>query len=386
MNSKRSEARMKLEGMTGRLDAAIEAALGNRIVGTVLLVAKDGDIIYRRAAGFLDREAGVPMREDAIFRMASCTKPLVAATALAMVDAGLLGLDDSVTDHLPYFRPTFDGKPVTITVRQLMTHTSGLSYDRGALAEVEASSGMSGPIIPLEENIRRIGRMRLMFSPGTGWFYSTGIDVLGGVCAALSKSSLDEAIQRYVTGPLGMTDTRFFATDPARLAVPYGDATRPPVRMWDSYWLPDRDNPNGGTMFTPSRIFNPLAPQSGGGGIAGSALDFMRFLEMIRSGGGSVLKRETVEMAASNQIGTIPRDPVKDAGKRFGFFGAVLDDPTAARSPANKGTLEWGGIYGHNWILDRTAGLAVASFTNTASEGCNGPYREEIRDAIYGAV
>lgn len=376
--------RGRFEGLAGRVDAAMDEAIAaRRIVGTVLLVALNGETIYRRAAGWLDREAQVPMREDAIFRLASCSKPIVAATALAMIDAGLMGLDDSVGDHLPDFRPSFDGKPVTITVRQLLTHTAGLSYDRGALADAEASSGMSGPILPLAENVRRLGRMRLMFSPGSAWMYSTSIDVLGGVCAAINASTLGAAVERYVTGPLGMADTRFGVTDLGRLAVPYGDATRPPVRMWDSYWLPDRENASGGTLFTPSRIFNPQAPQSGGSGLAGSAPDFMKFLEVARSGGGTILKRETVEAALANQIGALPRE-AKDAGKRFGFFGAVLDDPAAAHSPCAKGTVDWGGIYGHNWFIDRASGLCVANFTNTASEGCNGPYREQIRDAIYG--
>ena len=153
--------------------------------------------------------------------------------------------------------------------------------------------------------------------------------------------------------------------------------------MGDSYWLPDREYPNAGWMFTPSRIFNPLAPQSGGSGIAGTALDFMTFLEMLRNGGGKVLKPETVGAGMVNQIGDLPRDP-KDAGKRFGFFGAVVEDPAATGTPVSPGTVESGGIYGHMWLVDRAAGLTVASFTNTAAEGCNGPYNDELRVAIYG--
>jgi CubicO group peptidase (beta-lactamase class C family) len=376
--------RGRFEGLKTRIDAAVDRAIAEqRIVGTVLVIGHEGETIYRRTAGWLDREARIAMREDAIFRMASCTKPIVAATTLAMIDAGLFRLDDNVTDHLPYFTPQFDRKPVAITVRHLLTHTSGLSYDRGALADVDASPGMSGPIIPIEENTRRLGNMRLVFSPGNGWFYSTAIDVLGCLCATINKSTLDEAVQRYVTGPLGMVDTRFAVTDLSRLAVPYGDATKPPVRMWDSYWLPDREYPNAGWMFTPSRIFNPLAPQSGGSGMAGTALDFMTFLEMLRNGGGKVLKPETVGAGMVNQIGDLPRDP-KDAGKRFGFFGAVVEDPAATGTPVSPGTVESGGIYGHMWLVDRAAGLTVASFTNTAAEGCNGPYNDELRAAIYG--
>jgi CubicO group peptidase (beta-lactamase class C family) len=373
------------KNLTARIDAAIDSAIARKtIVGTVLLVARHGAVVYRRAAGLADREGKRPMQMDAIFRLASCTKPLVAATALATVDAGLLGLDDEVRGHLPYFVPRLaDGSDAKMLVRHLLTHTSGLSYDANLLAEVDASPGMHGPILPIEENVRRLGQMRLKFAPGTGWEYSTAIDVLGCVIGAINSSTVDEAVQHYVTGPLGMADTQFGVTDMARLATPYGDGKPEPVRMGDPYFLPNRDD-DGGTWFVPSRVFNPLAPQSAGAGMAGSAGDFLKFLEMLRSGGGNVLKPATVTAAMQNQIGDIPRR-AEDAGKRFGLLGAVLDDPVLARSPSAKGTNDWGGVYGHNWFIDPTAGLSVASFSNTAAEGCNGPYREEIRDAIYGA-
>ncbi len=369
-----------------RLDDAIDSAIARKkIVGTVLLVAREGEVVYARAAGLADREAGRAMAQDAIFRMASCTKPLVAATALAMVDAGLLSLDEEVSEYLPFFTPKLaDGTPGQVLVRHLMTHTAGVSYDADALKAVEASAGMSGPILPLEENVRRLGQMPLKFVPGTRWLYSTAIDVLGCIVATINGSSLDAAVQRYVTGPLGMDDTRFGVTDVARLAVPYTDGKPEPVRMGDTTFLPDRNGGPGGTTFCPSRIFNPLAPQSGGSGMAGTAPDFLRFLEMVRTGGGSALKPETVDAALSNQIGDVPMDGVGREGERFGFLGAIVDDVAAARTPQNRGTVRWGGVYGHNWFIDREAGLSVASFSNTAFEGCNGPYREEIRDAIYG--
>ena len=114
----------------GRLDAVIEAALGERIVGCVVLVAQAGQPVYARAAGLADREAGVPMQQDAVFRLASVTKPIVAACALRMVDLGLLGLDDPVTKFLPTFKPRGpDGLETDILIRQLLNHTSGLGYE-----------------------------------------------------------------------------------------------------------------------------------------------------------------------------------------------------------------------------------------------------------------
>jgi CubicO group peptidase (beta-lactamase class C family) len=372
-------------GLGARVDAAIDRAIAEkRIVGTVLLVAREGELIYSRAAGLADREAGRPMTFDAIFRLASCTKPLVAAAALAMVDAGLIGLDDEVSRHLPYFTPKFEGRPARVLVRHLLTHTSGLSYDADDLRRAEASGGMSGPILPLEENVRRLGTIPLRFEPGTRWIYGTSIDVVGCLVGTLSKSTVDAAIRRYVTGPLGMADTRFGVTDIERLATPYADGRPDPVRMGDTTYIPARTG-TGGTTFCPSRIFNPLAPQSGGSGMAGSAPDFMRFLEMVRGGGGKVLKRETVAAACRNQIGGVPMEGEERIGERFGFFGAIVDDTAMARTPQARGTLRWGGVYGHNWFIDPAAGLCAVSFSNSAFEGCNGPYREEIRDAIYGA-
>jgi CubicO group peptidase (beta-lactamase class C family) len=370
------------KAMTARFDAAMDKAIAEkRIVGTVLVIGINGETVYQRAAGMIDREAGAPMREDAIFRMASCTKPIVAATALAMVDKGLIGLDDDVSRHVPDFRPQWEGKPAGIKVRHLLTHTSGLSYDQTLLDEVGASPGMRGPLISLEENARRIGGMKLKFAPGTRWEYGVSIDVLGAVVAKINRSTLGEAVETYVTGPLGMKDTRFGVADPTRLAVPYGDGKPEPLRMGDPHTV---TSASGSTMFIPSRSFNPLAPQSGGSGMTGTALDFAKFLEMLRSGGGRILKPETVKAGLSNQIGSVPRRE-KDVGKRFGFFGAVVDDPVAANTPMTRGTAEWGGVYGHHWILDAASGVAMTSYSNTAIEGSDGAYRYELIDAIYGA-
>jgi CubicO group peptidase (beta-lactamase class C family) len=363
------------KAMTARLDAAVDRAISERrIVGGVVIVAVNGETVYQRAAGYSDREAEVPMREDAIFRMASCTKPIVAATALAMVDAGLFGLDDDVSTLLPDFHPTWEGKPTGIKVRHLLSHSSGLSYDAAFLEEAEASPGGRGPLIPLAENVRRIGTMRLRFAPGTGWEYGVSIDVIGGIVAAINRTTLAEAVERYVTGPLGMRDTR--------LAVPYGDGNPEPVRMGDPHTL---TNASGGSaIFVPSRVFNPQAPQSGGSGMAGTATDFAKFLEMLRSGGGTVLKPETVRLGFQNQLGTVTRKG--QPGRSFGFFGAVIDDPVAAATPMARGSIEWGGVYGHHWIVDPAAGVAMTSYSNTALEGSDGKYRYDIIDAIYGAA
>jgi CubicO group peptidase (beta-lactamase class C family) len=117
--------------------------------------------------------------------------------------------------------------------------------------------------------------------------------------------------------------------------------------------------------------------------MAGTAAEILAFLEALRQRGGAILKPDTVALAVQNQIGDLPRRD-KDTGKRFGFLGAVLDDPAAAASPQARGTINWGGIYGHSWFVDLANGLTAVMLTNTAVEGCTGRYPDELRDAIYG--
>lgn len=363
-----------------RLDAVIEASLEQRIVGSVTLVARDGGIVYRRAAGYADREAGKPMTEDAIFRLASVTKPLVAATALAMMERNLLGLDNAVSDHLPYFRPKLaDGTEPKITIRHLLTHTSGLGYDYPS--DPKITTGLTDTDLDFEETFTRVARVPLAFAPGTAWEYGINIDVLGAVISQIHGNTLGHAVEHYVTGPLEMTDTAFAVKDVSRLAVPYADGPPGLRRMGDRETV---INPEGeATVFSPRRIFNPRAYQSGGAGMAGTAGDFLKFLEALRNRGTPILNPDTVAQATRNQIGDLPREE-KDAGQRFGFLSAVVVDPKAAQRPHAPGTYRWGGIYGHEWFVDPANGLCVVAFTNTAVEGCIGGYTKEIREAVYG--
>jgi len=359
-----------------RVDAAVNAALGQRIVGCVIVINKHGEEIYGRAAGLADREANVPMQRDAIFRLASVTKPIVATAALRLVDLGLLGLNDRVTRYLPWFTPANpDGSPADIRIRHLLSHTSGLGYEN---VPDNASGGLAGTINSLGETLRNIAKVPLAFAPGTGWTYGTSIDVLGGVLAAINGSDVEDALGRYVTGPLGMSDTHFHVAEPARLATPYGDGT-PPVRMTEPYVVMGDDG--NGTAFSPARILDPAAPQNGGAGMAGTADDVMKMLEVYNSRPG-LLEPETVAAALANQIGKLPRRE-GDAGKRFSFLGAVLADPKAAGNPCPTGTVDWGGAWGHNWVIDPVNRLTIVVCTNTTFEGCNGPFRDDILRAVY---
>ncbi len=376
----------ELASLKTRIDAAIGGAIAdNRLVGTVVLVARDGEISYARAAGLLDRETGTPMREDAIFRLASITKPMVTAAAMRFVERGLITLDQPVTTWLPDFRPPLpDGSRPTITLRQLLTHGSGLSYrflepEDSAYHRLDISDGLDQPGLSLAENLRRLARAPLVFAPGSAWRYSLGIDVIGAVLEAASGKTLDAIVREEVTGPLGLADTGFSITDRARLAVAYADGVDGPTRMEGTVAVPLW----GATVrFAPDRVFDLASYPSGGAGMAGTASDILTFLEAIRTGGAPILTPETVATMMRDHVG--PQAETQGPGWGFGYGGAVLVDPAATGTPQAAGTLQWGGAYGHNWFIDPVNRLSVVALTNTAFEGMAGRFVIDLRDAVYG--
>jgi CubicO group peptidase (beta-lactamase class C family) len=371
---------MTLEDRLNRIiDTAIEAG---RIVGTVILVRQNGAPVFTRAAGMADREAQTAIELDTIFRFASVTKPLVAATALAMIEKGLFSLDSLVSDHLDWFQPLNpDGTLARMTIRHLLTHTSGMAYDpelERLPPDLAINCGLSNTDLDFETNFSRFNKRGLAFEPGTQWAYSPSTDVLGALIAKVHGGTLEETVSHYITAPLGMVDTHFHVTDMKRLAIPYADGEKAAIRMPDP-WV-GRD-PDGWTLsFSPARLFNPRAYQSGGAGMVGTAGDFMTFLECLRTGGAPVLGSEIVSAGMSNQIGLLPYDP----GMRFGFFGAVVTDSALSGQPSSPGTVRWGGVYGNSWFVDPANGLSMVLMSNTALEGCTGVFPVDITKAIYG--
>jgi CubicO group peptidase (beta-lactamase class C family) len=377
------------EILGARLDAVIDAALAEkRLVGGVVLVARDGRLAYGRAAGHADREAGTPLRRDSILRYASLTKPIVTVAALALAEAGVIDLDDPVTRFLPDFRPrTADGAEPVITIRQLLTHTSGLTYDFMEPPESDyhtlgVSNGFDAPGVTLEENLARIAAWPLKFAPGEAWNYSVSTDVLGAAIAAAAQESLPDVVRRTVTGPLGMADTGFSVVDPDRLATAYADAPGSPdgpARMGERHEIPFAFSP---LKYAPGRNLHPAAFPSAGAGAAGTADDYLTFLEALRQGGGAALKPESAALIAANAIGDLP---VVLMGPGYGFsLGAgMLLDPAAAGTPQSAGTWSWGGVYGASWFVDPARATTVVILTNTAIEGMAGALTVAVRDAIY---
>lgn len=371
--------------LESRLDTVIDAAIAEkRIVGTVVVVSRNGEVVYRRAAGLSDREAGTAMREDAIFRLASVTKPFVTAAAMRLVEEGRLDLDAPVTRWLPDFRPRLpDGSTPQITVRQLLTHTSGLGYAflepaDGPYHRLNISDGLDQPGLSLDENLARLSEADLHFAPGSSWRYSLGIDVVGGVLETIEGQSLSQIVRGKVTVPLGIEDTDFTVRDPSRLAKAYADGDPEPVPMTDGIAVPLMGL---AATFAPSRILDDGSYPSGGAGMAGTASDVLRFLEAIRTGGAPILKPETVEAMVKDEVG--PQAETQGPGWGFGYGWAVLIDPAATGTPQAADTLQWGGAYGHSWFVDRENGLSVVALTNTAFEGMAGAFPNDIRDAVY---
>ncbi len=378
------------------IDDAIDAAFDEpRILGAVVLVAQDGAVVYRRAAGIADRERRIPMREHAVFRLASLTKPFVTAAALRLMELGRIALSDPVTRFLPAFRPALpNGEVPAITLRHLLTHTAGLSYaflqpPDGPYHRERVSDGFDQPGLSMAEQLARITRAGLAYRPGERWAYSVALDVLGAVLEAAEGRRLDAVVAEHVTAPLGLA-AGFDVTPEQRamLVTPYADGKPLPTR------IPKQGQrvrfPAGvpayeglaGIDLVPARVFEPSSFRCGGGGMNGTASDMLAFIEAIRTGGGPILRRETVSAMMTVQTGDLPI-PLRGPGWAFGFGAAILTDPAAAASPQSPGTYGWGGVWGHTWFVDPVRRLSVVSLTNVAFEGMMGRYARDLRNAVY---
>lgn len=377
------------ETLKTKVDAVVDRAIANgRIAGAVVLVSQDGKLVYQRAAGSADKESNKPMTVDALFRLSSVSKPIVSAAALVLVDQGKLSLTDPVTKWLPDFQPKLgDGPSPTITVRHLLTHTAGLGYRfsekaGGRYHAANISDGFDDLRIDLAENVRRIGSVPPYNEPGEAWRYSLSIDVLGAVIEKAARQPLDVAVARLVTEPLAMKSTSFWIPNSAsdRLATAYFNTQSGPARMADPQQVPFGP---GTLVYSPSRAFDEKAYPSGGAGMIGSAPDVLRLLEAIRTGGAPIMTAATAASMLKNQAGAIPG---LQPGIGFGFGGAVVVDPAAARTPQSPGTLHWGGVYGHTWFVDPVRKLTVVAMTNTAPEGLTGAFPGAVRQAVYESL
>lgn len=360
--------------------AADRAISEQRLAGAVVIIFHKGKPVSQNAYGMADLEKKKAMRLDSLFRLASVSKPIVAATALRMVERQELQLDAPVTKWLPDFRPSSpDGATPDITIHHLLTHTSGLSYrfaeDKDSPYDIlGVSDGLDQPELSRDENLARLAKAPLRFSPGSEFFYSLATDVLGAAMAEAHRATLPETVDELLLKPLKMSNTGFQVTDPERLAVPYINTKQGLFPILDGTTF-DR------VSFTPSKHLKPLANPSGGAGMVGSAPDFIRFLECVRQGGQGLFSLDSVEKMRTNQLPEGMKGP--GPGRGFSYLGSIVIDPKAAQTAQRIGALQWGGAYGHSWFIDPEAELSGVILTNTAFEGMIGTFPADVRAAAY---
>jgi len=375
-----------MSDLSSRVSATLEVAVAEqRIVGAIAIVMRDGRIIDHRAVGLADREAGTRMTESTPHRLASMTKPIVATAALALVDRGVLALDQPVTRWLPEFRPRLGDATPSITIHQLLTHTSGLGYgflepDDGPYHRANVSDGLDQPGLSLDDNLRRLASVPLRALPGRQFNYSLSLDVVGAAIQRATDRSLPEAIAELVTGPLELTTLAFSPRSQqqaASLAVPYSDG-RPPLLIRDGVPVPF---PPFAVSISPGRALDPASYPSGGAGMIGTAGDFVRFLDALRRRAVPTVSPGLVDAMLSDQIAHLDSE-LLGPGHGHGYAGSVVRDPVVAGSSLGVGAVRWGGAYGHSWFIDPASRTSAVLLTNTAFEGMTGPLRDQFQRAV----
>lgn len=359
-----------------------------RLVGAVVLVREHGVLRHASATGLADRESATPMQRDQLFRLSSVSKPLLATVILRLVAEGVLDLDAPVQRWLPDFRPALaDGRTPPISLRQLLSHSSGLGYRfleadaDGPYARAGVSDGLDADPLSLAENVRRIAQAPLLFEPGSQWLYSLGVDVAGAVAEAATGEPLQALFKRLLAAPLGLRDTAFATRDDTRLATPYVSDAPQPHRLQEGEVVAPFEG-TVGIAYSLARATDARHFASAGAGLVGTADEVMAVLEALRDVPSSRLLPPAlaVEMATA-QVGE--QGPPEPAGWGFGLGFAVLRDAAASGTPQREGTWRWGGAYGHSWFVDPARGLSVVALTNTLYEGMDGAFVDDLRDAVY---
>lgn len=356
-----------------------------RIVGGVLLLARQGRLEYASARGWADREQQIAVTRSTRFRLASLTKLLTSVAVLRLCERGVLDLHASVTRWLPVFRPRLaSSREPLITLQHLLSHTSGLSYGfeqapDNAYQRAGVSDGLDRVPFGLQENLTRLASVPLLFEPGSACGYSLATDVLGAVIEQATGLALSEAIGQWVTVPLRMHATSFRHLPERPLASAYKDGVNGPQRIGDDDGL---SLDSGQARLSAARAFDTDAYESGGAGMLGTADDYLRLLECLRLGGAPLLSEASTACLLGNAIGQTSiasRGP----GWRFGLGPMILTDPVLAGQRQGAGTWSWCGLYGSHYWVDPRAALSMVVLTNTAVAGAWGEFADAIVDALY---
>jgi CubicO group peptidase (beta-lactamase class C family) len=335
----------KLTEIRTALNADVQSG---KIPGAYLLIGRQGKIAFNQGFGVQGPGQITPVTDETIFRVFSMTKPVVAVTAMTLVQEGKLDLDAPVSKYLPAFANIKvwqkDGDPVAATkpmlIRHLMSHTSGIIYSFIQPTQPISKAWVAGgegrtDLTAKDWSEQVVAKLPMAAEPGAAWNYSQGLDVLGGVIEKVTGQRLDVAIKERITGPLGMTDTGF--TQPKEKSARFAQSKNPDPLYYDYTW----DNPF----------------KSGGGGLSSTAEDYLRFVLMLANGGTykgvQILKPETLKLMLVDQTTAEVRGKglfFPGQGMGFGLGMSLVIDDTKQR-PGN-GTFSWNGIAGTEWWYD----------------------------------
>lgn len=370
-----------------------------RMAGAVTLVMRKGKTVHLEAIGNMDD--GKPMREDTIFRIASMTKAVTSVAAMILHEEGKLLLDDPVSKYIPEFKdaqvavPSEDKKSHTlipakspITVRHLLTHTSGITYRFFGVepwAKLYKEAGIVDGLIQTEgrvaDNIQKLARLPLMHHPGERFSYGLNTDVLGHLVEIVSGMTLDQFFQKRIFEPLKMKDTHFFLPEEKlpRLAAVYNQLPDGRIKR-----MGDEPDERGYLIY--SATFHYKGPRnffSGGAGLVSTAGDYARFLQMLLGGGqldgARVLGRKTVELMTVNHVGDL------FGAQGFGLGFSIVRDLGRGNEAGSAGQYGWGGFFHTNFFVDPKEEM-IAIFMSQLFPSNDLKLHERFRSLAYQAI
>jgi len=383
---------------------AAHAAMGRLVDGNILsgvssAVLVGRDLVDVNYTGWADKEAQVPLRADHLFRVFSNTKLVTSCAALLLLEEGRFQLDDPVERFIPQLgnrkvlRPGAtsldDTEPArgSITIRQLLSHSSGLSYglfDPGTpIFKAYQERKVLNPATPLADMIDTLADLPLVYHPGTSWEYSVATDVMGRLVEVVSGQPLDTFIQQRIFVPLGMVDTTFAVPDKdhGRLAAYYAgadlmDPMKPGLTRTDnSPW--------------PGAYVRAVPRLSGGGGLVSTLPDMVALVRSLLPGGPTLLKPETIAEMTTNQLadGVWMRFPMTGelVGKGYGLAGALTLQPSPFDHGDSTGEFWWGGMAGTQWWISPKANVAGLLMTQRQMAFFH-PFAIEFKRLAYEAV
>jgi CubicO group peptidase (beta-lactamase class C family) len=381
-----------------RIDVVLQDYINKKdVAGAVALIVKDGKIIYYKGIGADDMGTKSPLKKDAIFRIASQTKAITSTAVMILYEEGKFLLDDPISKYLPTFKnpqildkfnesdSSFTVKPAKreVTIRQLLTHTSGISYAGIGSKEANAiyaknniPSGIGTPDYKLSDVIPRLGKMPLVHEPGEKFTYGLNVDVLGYLVEVLSGKSLNDFFKERIFEPLGMKDTYFYLPENKknRLATLYTqDSDGKTIKAENKPGF-NIDYPKANGVF-----------YAGGAGLTSTAYDYAIFLQTMLNGGQyngkRILSPAVVHLMTQNQIGEV------NAGRnKFGLGFSISTEKEAARIPISVGSFDWGGIFGTTYWADPKEKIVALLMTQKYPNTVWGEMQDKFKILVYQSI